>query len=117
MICALHNLGEQNPKKSAIRIRGRFPSPGKYQIVVCDQCGKCAEVCPAGAISLKGKAYEIKPDLCTGCGLCVEACESKTLFTHSDRVAPIKCVLCGECVRLCPRNAILDLDGEIVAPK
>lgn len=117
VICALHNRGEQNPKKAAIRIRGRFPSPGKYQVAVCDQCGKCAEACPTGAITLEGKAWVIDQETCTGCGLCVDVCPLKVMYTHADEVAPIKCNLCGECVRLCPRNAILDADGEVVAPK
>lgn len=117
MVCALYNRGEQNPKKSAIRISGDFPVPGKYHIHVCNQCGKCAEVCPVGAITLKGEAYIIDREECTGCGLCVDACEAKTMFTHPAEIAPIKCELCGECVRLCPRNAVVDLDGEVVAPK
>ncbi|MHB0884566.1 MAG: 4Fe-4S binding protein [Bacillota bacterium] len=117
MVCALHNRGEQNPKKSAIRIRGEFPAPGRYHVLVCDQCGKCSEVCPTGAISLKDKAYVLNREECTGCGLCVEICDRKTMFTHTAEIAPIKCELCGECIRLCPRNAIIDADGEVVATK
>lgn len=117
VVCALHNLGEVNPKKAALRIAGHFPAPGRYSVTVCDQCGTCAEVCPVEAISFVDGHYHIDEGICTGCGLCVEECPQGVMRTHRDRSAPIKCVLCGECIKYCPRNAITDADGETVARK
>ena len=43
--------------------------------MVCVQCGKCASVCEAGAITKNAKGvYMINKKLCTGCGKCVEVC-------------------------------------------
>lgn len=40
----------------------------------CDGCGRCAELCPSGAVGLRGgKAALARPDACTFCEVC-EAC-------------------------------------------
>ena len=39
LVCALHNQRENNPSKSALRVKGRFPAPGHYDLRLCDQCG------------------------------------------------------------------------------
>jgi pyruvate formate lyase activating enzyme len=41
---------------------------------LCNQCGKCVEVCPVHAITLAGKSIAINRQLCTDCGECVQAC-------------------------------------------
>lgn len=43
--------------------------------IACPQCGKCAEVCPEGAITQNPKGvYMINKKKCTGCGACAKAC-------------------------------------------
>lgn len=44
---------------------------------LCTGCGRCAQVCPAQAISFneQGKAV-VNPYLCRGCQACVSACPS-----------------------------------------
>ncbi len=38
-------------------------------------CGNCHERCPEeGAISMKGGAPTINPEICTGCGTCAQVC-------------------------------------------
>mgnify|MGYP000132660547 FL=1 len=106
LLCALSKLKENNYKKAALRIRGQFPEPGRYFVVVCDQCGVCAEVCPEGCIEEVNGAYRIDEERCTGCGECVEACPSDAMFTHPSRTAPIKCDACGECVAYCSRKVL-----------
>ena len=116
LACAIENFKEVNPAKAALRIKGRFPAPGDYQIHLCDQCGVCAEVCPVEAIQLENEAYSIDPNECTGCMICVEECPHDVLFEHKTMEVPIKCTLCGECVRACPRDAILlvgDQESEV----
>ncbi|MGI5839129.1 MAG: 4Fe-4S dicluster domain-containing protein [bacterium] len=110
LVCSLQHFGENNPKKAALKILGKFPAPGRFAIAVCDQCGVCAEVCPTGAIEKVGGAYMIDSDKCTGCYVCVEACPLGVMFVHKDEKAPIKCDLCGECIKYCPRGAIFDAD-------
>jgi len=41
----------------------------------CEQCGKCAEVCPADAIYLRGRRVYINPAKCIGCATCIAVCE------------------------------------------
>ena len=41
----------------------------------CTLCGRCINICPAGAISEKnGKAF-IDSSVCLGCGECISACK------------------------------------------
>jgi Fe-S-cluster-containing hydrogenase component 2 len=113
VICSLRQFKENNPKKAAIRVKGHFPAPGKYEIKFCDQCGECFNSCPVGAIKEENGHYRIEPDECTGCLVCVETCPKGVVFTHPDLTAPFKCTLCGDCLRYCPTNALYDLDGEV----
>jgi len=106
VLCGMVHFGEANPKKSAIKAVAHFPDPGKYEVLVCDQCGKCAETCPVGAIHNENGVYIVNKDECLGCYACVDACPKGVMFTHKGEIAPIKCDLCGECVAYCPRNAV-----------
>ena len=40
----------------------------------CSKCGKCADVCPKGAITLKEDGVYTDRTLCAGCGTCAESC-------------------------------------------
>lgn len=39
----------------------------------CDECGRCADVCPVGAIS-KDEGHSLDKSKCTMCGKCVRVC-------------------------------------------
>ncbi|MDR1363013.1 MAG: NADH-quinone oxidoreductase subunit NuoF [Spirochaetaceae bacterium] len=91
---ALCGLGKTapNPVVSAIRrFRGEYeahirdkrcPAGACKQLArifidkeACKACGKCAKVCPAGAISGKPKTpYEIDEKKCIKCRACIETC-------------------------------------------
>lgn len=107
MVCAMENFREVNPAKSALKIVGHFPDPGKYQIFICTQCGKCAEACPTDAIHLVDGVYLINDEECIGCMTCVDACPEGVMFQHKSSDKPIKCTLCGECANICPREALV----------
>lgn len=50
------------------------PDMPQVDPAACTACGKCIEVCPAGAIKMKGEAAWIDPRLCDGDGICIAAC-------------------------------------------
>ena len=112
-ICALSHFKENNPKKGALKVEGKFPVPGIFEVTVCNQCGACADVCPVDAITEKDGVYILDRETCIGCMACVTACPLNVMIVHPAETAPIKCDNCGDCVRYCPREAILDADGDV----
>jgi len=106
LACSLVNFKANNPSKSALRIDGEFPNPGRYNVRVCNQCGVCAEVCPVDAIKKEEGKYLINEDKCIGCMACVKACPNDVIMQHEDYDKPFKCINCGACVEICPREAL-----------
>jgi len=90
--------------KALLNSYGKFPAPGKYYIDHCDQCGVCAEICPADAIREENGVYLIDKDPCFSCGYCVDGCPKKVMRMIDG--FPHKCIDCGECADLCPRDAL-----------
>ncbi len=46
---------------------------------VCNQCGKCREVCPDDAVRHHDDRYEIDYDFCKGCGICAYECKAEAI--------------------------------------
>jgi pyruvate formate lyase activating enzyme len=53
---------------------------------VCDGCGRCVTVCPAHAISVKGKTITIDRSLCDNCGQCVAVCSPGALKMFGEEM-------------------------------
>ena len=84
------------------KIQGTISRP-----VVCIQCGKCAKVCPIGAIRQnRYGAYVVDIRMCINCGKCREACPFSVLVEDTDINATKKCLACGECVKACPMGVL-----------
>ena len=82
-----------DPEKSCIRI---VEKNGAVKTNVCIQCGKCARVCPEGAISQNAKGtYVINKKLCVG--VMVKVPESPVAS---------KCIACGICAKACPMGIL-----------
>lgn len=92
---------EFDPGKSCIQI---VEKNGEPKPMVCIQCGKCAKVCEAGAITQNAKGvYMINKKLCTGCGKCAEVCPFKVMVSGQPTS---KCIACGICAKACPMDLL-----------
>lgn len=75
--------------------------------VVCIQCGKCATVCPVGAIKQNALGvYVIDLKMCTNCGKCREACPFDVIVEDKKMNVSKKCIACGACAKACPMKVL-----------
>ena len=55
---------------------------------LCTGCGKCAEVCPTGALVFKeDEVPHINRKLCTGCGECSEVCTYGAIVRYGKQMS------------------------------
>ena len=95
---------EFDPDKSCIQI---IEKNDKVKPMICVQCGKCAAVCEAGAITQNPKGvYMINKKLCTGCGKCKEVCPFGVIVKPDDSDVATKCIACGICIKSCPADVL-----------
>ncbi len=104
-ICSIQHEKVNNPKKARLKIVSKIPQP-VYEVIVCNQCGECADACPSGAITEKNGIYRIDKETCTNCGSCVDSCPLGAIVTHADVETPLKCDGCNMCAKYCPTGAI-----------
>jgi ferredoxin len=52
----------------------------------CVGCGLCVNICPSGAISLKGGNAQIDMEKCIRCGKCHDACPQGAVRHDSERI-------------------------------
>lgn len=94
---------EFDPDKSCIQVVEKK----SVRPLACPQCGKCAEVCEAGAIKQNAKGvYMVNKKLCTGCGKCVEACPFGLMVKAEASPTASKCIACGICAKACPMDVL-----------
>ncbi len=91
----------------------------------CVGCGRCAEVCPLGAVSVNALGVaEVDAARCIGCGKCVRECPREVLRLHdrANRIVvtcsnrdkgaqarqecAVSCIGCGLCEKNCTAEAI-----------
>lgn len=84
-----------------------------YHINACNQCGKCIDICPVGALRKDASGVvQLDKNSCVGCMMCVGFCPSASLFFNiSAGIEPFKCIACGACVKVCPTEAIEMIEG------
>jgi len=62
----------------------------------CVRCGRCASVCPVGAIAV-GEAVATRSERCVRCHACVKICTTGARQMHDERVLAIADRLCAAC--------------------
>jgi anaerobic carbon-monoxide dehydrogenase iron sulfur subunit len=104
--CSTFYFKEDNREKSTIQVESVAENKDAV-IHVCNQCGKCIEVCPVEAITRGKKGIVVlNKKTCIGCFNCVGVCPTGTMFFHEDLVIPFKCIACARCTVECPTEAI-----------
>jgi pyruvate formate lyase activating enzyme len=54
---------------------------------LCTKCGKCAEVCPDGALIYEeGELPRINRERCSGCGACSSVCSYKAIVLYGEQM-------------------------------
>ncbi len=54
----------------------------------CVACGRCAEVCPFGVLTVQDGTLAIDAERCMGCGVCVSKCPAAALCLVRDPAKP-----------------------------
>ena len=107
--CSKAYYKEFHQDKAALKI---VDQNGVATPVTCTQCGECAKVCEAGAITQNAKGvYMINKKLCTGCGKCAEVCPSHVIGHVEGSDKTTKCVACGLCAKACPMEVLEVVEG------
>ena len=102
--CSNAYYKEFHPDKACLQIVQRKDA---VRPMVCVQCGKCAEACPAGAITQNPKGvWMINRKTCTGCGKCAEACPFGLIVKDENTPYSTKCTACCICVKACPMELL-----------
>lgn len=104
--CAEFIFKSLDTDKSSIKINDGTMISGDI-INICNQCGKCIEICPELAIfRAKNGVVMIDEDECVGCLMCVGFCPTLSMRINKEQLKPFKCICCGECAKKCPAGAI-----------
>lgn len=65
-------------------VSSRFRGKVIVRNEACLKCGKCAEVCPTGAIEITGKQPVVNNKLCIFCGRCQQFCNNGAIYNGGD---------------------------------
>ena len=105
MICAFTHEKSCNPAKSRIRIVSIPPLVDVPVLCRQCKNPPCAKDCPANALMVHNGIVTLNGEKCIGCGKCAEVCPFGAISVHPANGSPLICDLCGgdpKCVKYCP---------------
>ncbi len=87
----VHNslLFEGHGTFAAMFVRSALRAAPKPEPKTCIHCAKCAEICPAKAITMKNGLPRINKSLCITCFCCQEFCPKGAIRVHRPLIARI----------------------------
>lgn len=92
--CISQRCVKNCPKQAITKKNGK----AHIDFDLCIECGRCAKVCPYGAIT-----EHVRP--------CERSCKVGAIHMNAEKKAeinPEKCISCGACSYACPFGAIMD---------
>ena len=108
--CATTFFKQENAAYSSIQVT---EIDGAFAINVCNQCGKCIEICPVKAIYRNpAGTVMVKKDVCVGCYMCIGFCPTLSMRRAPGSNTAFKCVSCGKCVKECPEGALSLVEAD-----
>lgn len=103
-VCSQLFFKSDDPELSCIKITELEQG---FDINVCQQCGKCIQICPTMALSANPQGVVIlNKTKCIGCMACVSICPTHSMRYKDGLTMPFKCIACGSCVKSCPTGAL-----------
>ena len=141
--CVAQRPRQAIPRPVRVEVCGYAPAAAPRfdpRAHACADCGRCLEICPAGALRRVRKGrIRVDAAACTGCRLCVEVCPTGTLvlepagacvdcglcrsWFNCPALVPAPeggvavdqkwCAGCGLCVEICLHGAIREAEAEV----
>ena len=103
-VCSQMFFKVEDPERSCIRV---LEEGGAYDLTVCNQCGRCIEICPTMALSRNPQGVVmLNKTKCIGCLACVSICPTQVFRYNKNDLNPFKCIACGGCAAKCPTEAL-----------
>jgi ferredoxin len=90
--CCACCCGAMRAHRNGVPMLAASGYASRVDATLCAGCGKCAEVCQFGAITMTDGRSAVNAVLCMGCGVCVDTCErgAMSLLRDESKGVPLE---------------------------